>query len=195
MFKHSLAIIAALILMSTSAQAVENEADYSLTESIQGLSFLFEKLSDTNDINNSKYQLIKRMTPNGYEYLFTPKDPNGTISSGDNTEYVDLGVGKAFSVDNAMKQCNSLTLKDKKWRLISDLDLDNLIISQDTDIIDIIIPSKTSRLIWVDSNSQDIFSSGNTINTAMIFLKDNKLSYNGFYSEMISELSTICISL
>ncbi|MGR5367893.1 hypothetical protein [Photobacterium damselae] len=194
MFKNRLAIIVT-ILSSISAQAIAEQNDeYSLTESIQGLSFLFEKLPAGSDIDSSKYQMTKHMTPNGYEYLFTPMETDSSISSGDDIEYVNLGVGKASNLDNAMERCSKLTLKDKKWRLISDLDMDNLIISHSSDVANIIVPSQTSNLIWLNSNLQDVFSSDHMVNTGMVFLKQNELSYNGFYSKMVSDLSTICVS-
>ncbi|MGR5333592.1 hypothetical protein [Photobacterium damselae] len=114
MFKKRLAIIVT-ILSSISTQAISEQNDeYSLTESTQELSFLFEKLPAGSDIDSSKYQMTKQMTPNGYEYLFIPMETDSSISSGDDIEYVNLGVGKASNLDNAMERCSKRTLKDKK---------------------------------------------------------------------------------
>ncbi len=143
-----LLITSGILLISFNAIA----ANYVLTESVNNSGLFFEISGD--HVNNDNQQFSLDITDDG-KYIFTPKKEDGGNNLGVNNLY-SLGLKTSF--DKAKTNCENLNVNNKKWKLISQKDIEsfsNLENNIDGNILNFFdITSSNSNKYWISSNEK-----------------------------------------
>ncbi|TNZ83723.1 hypothetical protein CGK40_25405 [Vibrio parahaemolyticus] len=163
------------LCMSISNIALAEGDLYTLTNSNQNTSFLFEKSINEND-ELQKYELVQVSTPKGIEYQFNIVDESSKPTIGN---WSMLRIISKNS-EQASQICSLSKLDNAIWRSPSNTEVEGAMDNLDTDFINAML-----------STGKDYGINGYTSDGA--FYWANTPQSGGVVSGMSGEYETLCI--